>query len=447
MSAPHLNPAATVETATSMVTTTITLLNAYAVIFFVAFIMTLLSTPLVRRFAIAHDIVDHPDGERKAHRFPVAYLGGVAVFFGLMMAIATSYFDIRGASSHFSTVPLSIVVGMCAIMFTGLADDVWGWDPRLKIAGQLTAAAALAIEDIGVRVAEGLLIPLADWVDPWAGSTNLVFEIPLFGQGVLTLDVIYWAGTAIIAIFVLGGCNAANLLDGLDGLLSGVISITAIGLLAISILMVLHPSPDAAGSDLDLGGARIVLCVALLGACLGFLAHNFNPASIFLGDCGSLLLGYLCVVIILMLGEHGQTHLVLAGLIVFAVPIMDTTLAIVRRILSGRSLSSADDQHIHHQLNRALGGVKKAVVALYCLAALFAALGVALAALVTLTEIRVRVLYVITLTVFSFIGAIAVKAARRGQHAAAAAARSTAPPTPDPDRPAVAADPPASPRP
>ena len=104
-----------------------------------------------------------------------------------------------------------------------------------------------------------------------------------------------------------------------------------------------------------MAGARIVLCMALLGAVLGFLPHNFKPASIFLGDCGSLLLGYMCVVIILMLGEHGQTHLVFAGLIVFAVPIIDTTLAIIRRKLAGTPMSAGDDQHLHHQLKRAAG--------------------------------------------------------------------------------------------
>jgi UDP-GlcNAc:undecaprenyl-phosphate GlcNAc-1-phosphate transferase len=171
-----------------------------------------------------------------------------------------------------------------------------------------------------------------------------------------------------------------------------------------------------------LAGARIVLCLALLGAALGFLPHNFKPASIFLGDCGSLLLGYLCVVIILMLGESGETHLVLAGLIVFAVPIIDTTLAIVRRKLAGTPMSAADDQHLHHQLKRALGGVRRAVATLYGLSFMFAVLGVTLAALVIKTELRVRAIYAITFVLFGVVGAIAVKAARRRQRQLAAAA-------------------------
>jgi len=378
------------------------LLNSYAHIFVVAFIVTLLATPIVRRFAIAADVVDRPDSSRKQHPYPVAYLGGVAVFIGLVVAIGISYFTNDEFTSEFMPVPIAVVIGMGAIMFTGLADDVWGWDPRLKIAGQLVAAAALAMFDVGVRVAEGLLIPLM-------GSPDKVL-VTLGSIQLFNADLFYWTGTALIAVFVLGGCNAANLIDGLDGLLSGTVAIVAIGLLVICLLVAPTIDPEiAAGS---LAGARIVLCIALLGAVLGFLPHNWNPASIFLGDCGSLLLGYMCVVVILMLGDLGQTHLVFAGLIVFALPIMDTVLAIIRRLLAGKPMSTADDKHIHHQLMRALGGVRKAVVALYAISVLFGVVGVGLVALV-IVGLRVRFVYAIALVLFGFIGVIAVKAARQ----------------------------------
>jgi UDP-GlcNAc:undecaprenyl-phosphate GlcNAc-1-phosphate transferase len=390
------------------------LLNSYAVVFIAAFVVALLVTPLVRRLALRADVTDQPDDERKLHRYPVAYLGGVAVFLGLIAAVAVSYVYMDGIAAQYRHVPFAVVLGMVVIMFTGLADDVWGWHPRLKVAGQLVAAAALAYWDVGVRVAAGILGPAAAWLDPLLGSENLVFTVPLFGGDALAIDLIYWTGTAIIAVFVLGGCNAANLLDGLDGLLSGVVGVVALGLLCISVLMALEPR---AGPD-SLAGARIVLCLALLGAVLGFLPHNFNPATIFLGDCGSHLLGYVCVVIILMLGEHGQTHLVFAGLIVFSVPIIDTTLAIIRRLLAKTPMSAADDQHVHHQLRRALG-VTRAVFSIYGISFAFAALGVTLAALVMLTQLRVRIVYAVALVLFGFIGVIAVKAARRQQLAPA----------------------------
>jgi UDP-GlcNAc:undecaprenyl-phosphate GlcNAc-1-phosphate transferase len=401
------------ESASGIAMTAMGLLNSYAHILVIAFMVTLLSTPIIRRIAEAAGVVDRPDFARKTHTQPIAYLGGMAVFLGLLVAIAVSYLTATDVPDHFMPVPLAVVIGMIAITFTGLADDVWGWDPRLKIAGQLVAAAALAIDKVGVHVAEGVLNPI---FSPEA------LHISMFG-GAFTFDVAYWLGTAIIAIFVLGGCNSANLIDGLDGLLSGVVGIVAVGLLAISVLMIPVTPVDAiASTEGTLGGARIVLCMSLLGAVLGFLPHNFKPATIFLGDCGSLLLGYMCVVLILMLGEHGQTHLVFAGLIVFAVPIIDTTLAIIRRKLAGTPMSAADNQHLHHQLKRALGGVRRAVFTLYFLSFLFAAIGVTLAALVMKTELRVRVIYAIALMLFSFVGVIAVKAARRHQLAAANAA-------------------------
>lgn len=420
---------ADVSTAEELGITVMGLLNSYSITFIVAFLVVLLLTPIVRRVAIANKIVDHPDIGRKVHRSVTPYLGGVAVFFGLLIAILVSYASPVSSSALYPPVPVSIVIGMVAITFTGLADDVWGWDPRLKIAGQLVAAAALAIEEIGVHVAQGML---QEFFGPPSGT---LLEIGSFI--IQNGDLYYWIGTALIAIFVLGGCNAANLIDGLDGLLSGVVAIVAVGLAAISIFMVfdpLAPSPviesfvmatpeeqEAAKSAASvLTGARLTLCFALLGAVLGFLPHNFNPATIFLGDAGSLLLGYMCVVIILMFGELGQTHLVFAGLIVFSVPIMDTVLAIIRRKLSGAPMSEADDQHIHHQLKRTLGGVKRAVFALYGISLAFAVLGVSLAALVMTTQLRVRALYAIALVLFSFVGVIAAKSAHRGRSQPAA---------------------------
>ena len=421
------------------------LLSSYAILLVAAFLVTLLATPIVRRIAIRFDVIDHPDEKRKVHRVPIAYLGGVSVFAGLLVAIVLSYIFTDSVTSQYASVPLAVVVGMVAITFTGLADDIWGFDPRLKIAGQLVAAAALAIEDVGVRVAEGFLAPIM-------GLPEEAMFSDTFLPMLLNEHLYYWVGTALIAIFVLGSCNATNLIDGLDGLLSGVVGIVAIGLLAICLL---SPDPLLMVGEVDpnnLYGARIVLCIALLGAVLGFLPHNMNPATIFLGDCGSLLLGYMCAVIILMLGNEGKTHLVFAGLIVFSVPIMDTALAILRRLLAGTSLSAADDQHLHHQIKRALGGVKRAVFSIYGISAIFAMLGVSLAALVTKTDLRVRVIYAIALMLFSSIGVIAVKAARRTQYELASkkiasravarrkAAASPPPPPPPPSSDAPEAD-------
>ena len=526
------------------------LLNAFLPIFLVAFIVTLLTVPLVRWLAVKFDIVDHPDGGRKVHTYPVAYLGGAAVFLGMIAAILASYaIPLLGGGSYriiadYPIVPLAITLGMFAVFTTGIYDDILHWDPRLKIAGQLVAAAGLAISDIGTAATRGLIDPFfGGWfkegstpylirvgesvreISVWTGidTTSIAYE--WIWQPWYTVDgIYYWAGMVFITLLVLGACNAANLIDGLDGLLSGSVGIMAAGFVAVAVILAIvdHPEsgpapnlaeanaiaavrevefdrsdPDAwtawssqaraswiaaaasaqadaqlvldsAGDpagraealdlikdarnvaanvpwwidseDLDgdgrwtaddasalqrhmetgigprpdwMAGSRLVLALALLGACLGFLPFNFNPAVIFLGDAGSLLLGYMCAVIILTLGSEGQTHYVIAGLIIFALPIMDTVLAILRRKLAGLPMSAPDRNHIHHILLRSFKSVKKAVVVLYTIDLVFVVIGVGLAAAVAFGFARYLLVYGVATVFFGMVGASAIKAALR----------------------------------
>jgi UDP-GlcNAc:undecaprenyl-phosphate GlcNAc-1-phosphate transferase len=386
--------------------TALDIFHSYLWVFLIAFLVTLLVTPVMRRLAIMNGVIDRPNDPRKAHRIPVAYLGGVAVWAGLMAALLFSYFAyapgdaLHGHESEraLREVPVAILAGMTLITLLGVLDDIVGIDPLLKISGQLLAAAALAVEEFGTNVARGVLGPIGRLF----GNEDLVFLIPtpeFLGAAPLQIDLIYWSGVAIIAVFVLGACNASNLIDGLDGLLSGVTAIAAAGLLIIALGMAL-------ADDGAYDGARVILCMALLGASLGFLPHNFNPASIFLGDAGSLLLGFVSVTIILSLGDTGKTPLVVAGLIIYAIPIIDTILAIFRRKLAGQPISAADDQHLHHMLKRSLG-VKGAVLSLYGLGIAFAALGV----LVTLG--RARDAYTLAIVFVAFIAVMSIKVARR----------------------------------
>ncbi|MFG0283266.1 MAG: glycosyltransferase family 4 protein [Phycisphaerales bacterium JB039] len=401
--------------------------HSYIWVLVIAFGVTIIATPLLRRLAIANGIIDHPSDPRKVHRLPVAYLGGVAVFLGIMGGIFFSYIatalgplarvfptDFLYEGEFHAPVPISILLGLTVIMFVGLLDDIVGVRPGVKVDGQLVAAAALALDDVGVNVARGVLMPVARALHAplltLDGVETLGFIIPL-GPVDIPVDIIYWSGAAVIAIFVLGACNAANLIDGLDGLLTGTTAITTAGLLIVALtLAVLQQEVDGQSvlADGPRDGQRIVLCMAVLGACLGFLPHNFNPATIFLGDSGSLLLGFATIVIILTLGDTGKTALVLAGLIMFAVPIIDTVLAIVRRALAKKSISEADDQHLHHMLQRALG-VKGAVLALYAITGAFTALGVAL------SLSRARVVYALALIIACYIAVSAIKIARRQQ--------------------------------
>jgi len=394
------------------------ILSGYTLVFAVAFLVTVLTTPLVRRLAVANGIVDHPSEERKIHKWPIAYLGGVAVYLGIMAALVFSYMttDIAGvidyhpmSPEHLSDglyhpiVPPWIALGMTSIVLVGLLDDITGIPPRVKLGGQLIAAAALALGNVGINVAEGVLSPTLGRL---LGNPELVYNIPLpveipgLGSAV-ELDLIYWSGTAIIAVFVLGTCNASNFIDGLDGLLTGVTAIAMVGLLAIALTL-------AVTDDGPFDAPRIIFGLAVLGACLGFLPHNFNPASIFLGDTGSLLLGYCSAVMILSLGDTGKTWLVAAGLIIYAVPIIDTALAIIRRKLAGKKMSDPDSDHLHHMLKRALG-VKGAVFSLYGIALIFCLLGV------MLSYFRGRIIYALVLMIASYIGVYAIKVARQSQ--------------------------------
>ncbi len=387
--------------------TKLDIFHNYVAVFVVAFLIALIATPIMRRIAVANGIIDRPSDPRKIHRVPVAYMGGVAVYLGILGAVAFSYIAVAfpGPWLPFHVedpipVPLSILAGMTVIAIIGLIDDVATIDPRLKIGGQLLAAAMLAMDDVGVKVAGGFLAPfgalLGNRTLTW--DFNLPSWIPLLEQH-QQFDMVYWAGTAIIALFVIGACNASNLLDGLDGLLTGVTAVAMTGLLAIALVL-------ANDRDGPLDSARLVLVLATLGACLGFLPHNFNPAIIFLGDCGSMLLGFVTIVAILTLGDTGKTPLVVAGLIIYAVPIIDTTLAIIRRKMAGKPLSAADDQHLHHQLKRAVG-VKGAALILYGIGCAFALLGVAI------SMGRGRDVYVIAIVFASFIIVTAIKIAQR----------------------------------
>jgi UDP-GlcNAc:undecaprenyl-phosphate GlcNAc-1-phosphate transferase len=390
--------------------------HQYIGVFIVAFLVALVATPIMRRLAIANGIVDRPNEARKIHKYPIAYLGGVGVFAGIVAGVFFSYLAPEFGAMTFhavkpanlqdgivARVPLSILGGMTIIMLVGLLDDVLNISPWQKVGGQLLAAAFLALEDVGVKVAYQIMRPIGELL----GNPDLLWKIPLpfmlpGGGDFIPIDLVYWTGTAIIAVFILGACNASNLVDGLDGLLSGITAICAAGLLVVSLGL-------AAADVGPLDSARVVMCMALMGACLGFLPHNFNPAVIFLGDCGSLLLGYCTIVIILTLGDRGQTDLVMAGLVIYSVPIIDTSLAIVRRKLSGKKISEGDDQHLHHMLKRAVG-VKGAALTLYAMGILFAVLGFAL------TLGKARVTYAFTIVFVLFIAVTAIKIARRKQH-------------------------------
>ena len=339
----------------------------YMAVFGMALVVSLIATPVMRQLAMRNHVVDWPDKHRKKHIQPVAYLGGVAIFLGWLAGAFCSYLLPLGSSQgpdvtpEYVSFPISVIFGATVITLIGLIDDIYGIRPRMKIGGQFLAAAALSWS--GQNLGTAVVIETA---------ANLGLMIPG--------SVAYLLGTVLIAALVVGGCNAMNLLDGLDGLATGVASIAAVGFLVLSLTVAAqnaHPAMD---------GIRLVMCVSMLGALLGFLPFNFNPAKIFMGDAGSHLLGYLCVTTILLLADPQTGHgpmLVLAGLIIFGLPITDALLAILRRSLRGQPIFQPDHEHLHHQVLRWVQrhgldtnrSVKVAVLIIYLLSVLFAVLG------------------------------------------------------------------------
>jgi UDP-GlcNAc:undecaprenyl-phosphate GlcNAc-1-phosphate transferase len=380
--------AITAPTATGPGLSAAAVVGPYMAVFFIAFAVTIIATPFMRILAVQNGIIDWPDHQRKAHLEPIAYLGGVGLLLGWVAGVVALYF-VAPPEGAISPVDfrLSIVAGAIIVTATGLADDVYGLSPRVKVGGQLFAAAALT----------------------WGGVATGLIDDSFALLGVqLNPTVAYTLATAFITLLVVGGCNAMNLLDGLDGLAAGVAIIAVCGFLYIAINVTIGlstpvPAEAAAATDpsstVNLAAAAranmgpiIIMSLALLGALLGFLPYNFNPANIFMGDAGSLLLGYLCAANILLFADVPPAEVgapsrgplfVLAALIVFGLPICDTALAIFRRKLRGQPIFSPDNQHMHHLLVRAGFGVKKSVLIMYSLALFFAVLGCVMAALNT----------------------------------------------------------------
>ncbi len=350
-------------------------LSPYVYVFYAAFLVSFLFTPIMKSVASFYGIVDKPDGARKVHREPVAYLGGVAVFLGWLAGLAisqvltahkTDAMTVSHVHVHFVIVAAGIL-----IVLLGLFDDTRGLSPKVKIGGQIAAAGLLLLQGIGARSASPLLGALSERIQLFQyGATQPVGVFP------------EWVVLACSSILVVGlivfCCNATNLLDGLDGLCGGVTGIISLGYVFLAVVLAMYTVGTLSPESVNKDAQRIVLALALLGGVVGFVPYNFNPASIFMGDTGSMFLGFAMALQILLMAEH-QSKWLLAGLVMFALPIMDTTLAFVRRFVNKRPFFSADKHHIHHQfLARGLS-VRQTVLFLYASSIGFVILGASIA--------------------------------------------------------------------
>jgi len=303
----------------------------------VSLVVCLIMTPVIIRFATKRGVVDKPD-ERKCHPYPIPQLGGTAVVSGIIAAVFVCFpflpKEIRPDEIY---AVMGISLGACLSFIIGLFDDLFGLKPGRKFIFQVCVAAGTIL--FGVKIA--------------------------FLTGILT-DYIYLSRTLavlITIIWVTGLMNAINLIDGLDGLASG---ITAIAALAFMILGIAQGQVAAA-----------LLAAALLGASLGFIPFNWHPAKIFLGDAGALIMGYMLATISILGPFKTATALAVAiPVLILALPIFDTSWAMLRRSLAGRKISEADNNHIHHQLAKKGLGHVGTVLVLYGIAIVLAAIAV-----------------------------------------------------------------------
>ena len=377
-------------------------LSPYVFVFYAAYVVTFLFTPVMRHIAKHFGIIDAPDGLRKIHTQPVAYLGGVAVFLGWLAGLAVSqYLVVHRAEPGMPTNPIinfSIVVAASAVTLLGLWDDVKRVHPWKKIIVQVAAALLLLANGVGTRSAWILIEPVATRLANFGllgGMT--VADVPLLYQ--------HWLVVAASTVFVVGlvvlCCNATNLMDGLDGLCGGVTAIIAAGFLFLAVNLAMTSGAMNTNQD----ALRVVLSLALLGAVVAFVPFNFNPASIFMGDTGSMLLGFACATMMILFASYGHFRWFLASMVMFALPILDTTLAFVRRWVNKRPIFSADRHHFHHQLVARGFTVKQTVVISYALSLIFCLLGI------SIVFIRARYAVAVYLVVF---GSIAVAAYKMG---------------------------------
>ncbi len=290
----------------------------------VGFLISFASTPTV--MVLAHKIkaIDVPKDERRVHKKPIPLIGGLAIFYGFIVGVLC-----------FATMErelIGILVGSVIIVTVGVIDDIHNLNAKIKLVFQIIAASVVVYFGVDIQY---IANPFASW----------------FGPAYINLGL--WA-IPITVIWIIGITNALNLIDGLDGLAVGVSSIASVALLSMTLI---SQNINAA-----------IVTAALAGAGIGFLPYNFNPAKIFMGDTGSMFLGFVLACISI------QGVMKMYALVSFAVPILilglpifDTLFAIVRRMITGKPIMSPDRGHLHHRLLDMGFSQKQTVAILYTL--------------------------------------------------------------------------------
>ncbi len=324
----------------------------------VSLVATLILTPLVRKLAITVGAVDVPKDNRRMHKKPIATIGGLAIFIGFLISVLLFVQIDRKLQG--------ILLGAVILVVLGVLDDIMDLPAKLKFVVQFVAA--------GIAVAHGCVIETLS-------NPNIFSDAAYINLG--------WVGIPLTMIWIVALTNAVNFIDGLDGLAAGVSAISAGTMLVIALIY----------SE----GSVAMVIAALLGACLGFLPFNFNPAKIFMGDTGATFLGYILATMSIqgMFKYYAIVSYVIPFLLL-GVPIFDICFAFLRRIAKGKSPMVADRSHMHHKLIDMGFSQKQAVAIIYVISGL---LGLSAVVLASSTGIRALILIVAILVV----GVVALK--------------------------------------
>jgi UDP-GlcNAc:undecaprenyl-phosphate GlcNAc-1-phosphate transferase len=331
-------------------------LKTYQFFCVIAFVATVFLTPLAIRLAHRYGVLDIPDQKLKPHARPIPYLGGTAICAAWASALLAALAS--GVVTDWRTL-LPLLLGGVGMSILGLIDDARGVPPKIRLlVGAIIVTATILATGAGFRIVDSLLV-----------GANKV----LGGGGLALPPFVSVPLSVLVGVFiVLGACNSSNLMDGLDGLCSGVTAIISSGFFLLAAHLAVW-GYSATGDPI-----RLVLAIAMLGAALGFLPWNFNPAKIFMGDAGSVLLGYNCGILILLFAEQGLFRWVIGALMIFALPVFDTALAMFRRWRAGRSIFEGDRSHFYDQLVQRGLTVRRTVLVCYALTTLYAGIGLLL---------------------------------------------------------------------
>ncbi len=338
-------------------------MRIYIYVFLIAAAVTYLTTPFVRRMARRIGAIT-PVRDRDVHVVPIPRLGGLAMFLGFAAALLVASRTEFLGRLFVGGEPWGVLLGALVVVLLGVADDVWDLDAITKLAGQALAAGLMA----------------------WKG-VQLVF-LPIFGVTIPSFGTLFVLTVLIIVVTI----NAVNFVDGLDGLAAGILGIAGTAFFSYTYLLAKDQLPNVPEASRSYAFASLasLITAAMVGCCVGFLPHNFNPARVFMGDSGSMLLGLLLAssTVTITGVDPGAVRLaapaffpLVIPLAVLAVPLIDLGMAVVRRTRAGLKPWHPDKSHLHHRLLRLGHSHARAVLLIYLWTAI-AAFGVALMAFV-----------------------------------------------------------------